>query len=47
MEDRINKILLDIKAKGWDSDRVITQLTDFRKYLKQIKKPLRIKLLIC
>jgi hypothetical protein len=43
MEDRINKILLDIKAKGWDSDRVIAQLTDFREYLKEIKKPFMVR----
>jgi len=43
MEDRINKIVLDIKAKGWDSERVVGQLKDFREYLKEIKKPFLVK----
>lgn len=43
MEDRINKIILDVKAKGWDTERVIAQLKDFREYLKSIKQPFLVR----
>lgn len=43
MEDRINKIILDYKAKGWDTERVIEQLKDFRAYLLEVKVPFLVK----